>query len=222
VLSPKLDFEKSTQTSSASATSPTRARALQTSVYYTDRSHLIVTEPDGSLGNDGRGKTYGAELLADVSAAARGSGGCRIRTRTRSGSITRAIPSGCSRTISRTASTRPCRGSAAAGSSAVASSCTPGCRIRPVKGSVYDSDRNLYIPIYDEVNSARAPIHHQLDLRIDYGWHAGPVQMTVFLDVQERVLEPERGDLLYSYDYSQEAAFKSLPIIPSIGVRGVL
>lgn len=26
----------------------------------------------------------------------------------------------------------------------------------------------------------------------------------------------------YGYDYSQSAAFKSLPIIPSIGVRGVL
>ena len=26
----------------------------------------------------------------------------------------------------------------------------------------------------------------------------------------------------YSYDYSQRAAFKSMPIIPSIGLRGVL
>ena len=97
-----------------------------------------------------------------------------------------------------------------------------GLPYTPVKGSVYDSDRNLYIPIYDEVNSARAPIHHQLDLRIDYGWHAGPVQMTVFLDVQNVYLNQSVVTYFYSYDYSQEAAFKSLPIIPSIGVRGVL
>jgi hypothetical protein len=72
------------------------------------------------------------------------------------------------------------------------------------------------------VNSARAPIHHQLDLRIDYGWHAGPVQMTVFLDVQNVYMNESVVTYFYGYDYSQSAAFKSLPIIPSIGVRGVL
>ena len=46
--------------------------------------------------------------------------------------------------------------------------------------------------------------------------------MTAFLDVQNVYLNESVVTYFYSYDYSQKAAFKSLPIIPSIGVRGVL
>jgi hypothetical protein len=87
---------------------------------------------------------------------------------------------------------------------------------------VFDSDRNLYIPIYAPPNSARAPIHHQLDLRVDYSWSWGPALMTAYLDVQNVYMNDSVVTYFYSYDYSQKTAFKSIPIIPSIGLRGVL
>jgi len=87
---------------------------------------------------------------------------------------------------------------------------------------VYDSDRNLYIPIHAPVNSDRAPMHHQLDVRVDYSWKWGAVALTAFLDLQNTYLNESIVTYFYSYDYSQRAAFKSLPLIPSIGLRGIL
>ncbi|MEO8840954.1 MAG: TonB-dependent receptor [Kofleriaceae bacterium] len=221
VLQSNLDFEQSTQSIVGLGYEPNEATRVQTSVYYTDRTHLIVTEPDGSLANDGRGKTVGAELLATYR-----SGpwfGWLSYSYTHStrvdhpGDPERLFSYDQPHSLNAAVSWK--RGRWQLGGRFQLYS---GLPYTPVKGSVYDSDRNLYIPIYDEVNSARAPIHHQLDLRVDYGWHAGPVQMTVFLDVQNVYMNQSVVTYFYGYDYSQEAAFKSLPIIPSIGVRGVL
>ena len=89
-------------------------------------------------------------------------------------------------------------------------------------GAVFNSDKNLYFPIYDKVNDERAPMHHQLDARLDYSWKWGPTEMTVFLDVQNVYMNESVATYFYGYDYTQRQAFKSLPIIPSIGLRGVL
>ena len=53
-------------------------------------------------------------------------------------------------------------------------------------------------------------------------WNWGPAQMTAFLDVQNVYMNDSVVTYFYSYDYSQQTAFKSIPIIPSIGLRGVL
>ena len=96
-----------------------------------------------------------------------------------------------------------------------------GLPFTPVMGSVFDSDRNVYVPLYDEPNSDRAPIHHQLDLRVDYTHSVGPLAVTGFVDVQNVYMNDSVVTYFYSYDYSQRVAFKSLPIIPSLGLRGV-
>jgi len=87
---------------------------------------------------------------------------------------------------------------------------------------VFDSDRNYYVPIFADPNSERAPMHHQLDLRVDRSWRWGPVAMTGFVDVQNVYLNDSIVTYFYSYDFSQRTAFRSLPIIPSLGLRGVL
>ena len=87
---------------------------------------------------------------------------------------------------------------------------------------MFDSDRNLYIPINAPVNSERAPMHHQLDLRVDYSWKWGPVAITAFLDLQNAYLNESVVTYFYNYDFSQRSAFKSLPLIPSIGLKGIL
>src|SRR5262249_12535474 len=59
-----------------------------------------------------------------------------------------------------------------------------GLPLTPVVGAIFDSDQNLYDPLYGKVNSERAPIHHQLDLRVDRAFSLGAAKMTWFIDIQ--------------------------------------
>jgi hypothetical protein len=220
-LSPNLDFERSTQTILGMSWEPQEGTRVQASTYYSDRSHLIVTEPDGSLGNDGRGITVGAELLATYREGPwfgwlsySYSHSTRVD---HPGDPERLFSYDQPHSLNAALSWK--KGKWQLGGRFQLYS---GLPYTPIKGAVFDSDRNLYIPIYDEVNSARAPLHHQLDIRIDRTWKVGAMDLTWFLDVQNVYLNDSVVGYFYGYDYSQSAAFKSLPIIPSIGVRGVL
>ena len=95
-----------------------------------------------------------------------------------------------------------------------------GLPFTPALGSIFDSDRNVHVPVYADVNSDRAPIHHQLDLRVDRMWKAGPMRITGFIDIQNVYANKSTVTFFYNYDYTQRQAFESLPIIPSIGLRG--
>ena len=95
-----------------------------------------------------------------------------------------------------------------------------GMPTTPVKAAFYDSDADVYFPAYGEVNSERAPMHHQLDLRIDKSWKWGPVKMTKFFDVQNAYLNDTVVGYYYNFDYTQRGAFRMLPIIPTAGLRG--
>ncbi|MFT3696555.1 MAG: TonB-dependent receptor [Kofleriaceae bacterium] len=221
VLQNNLDYERSTQMIAGLGWEPDEGTRLQTSVYYTDRSHLIVTEADGSLGNDGRGRTVGAELLGTYRhgpwfgwLSYSYSHSTRVD---HPGDPERLFSYDQPHSLNAALSWK--HGKWQLGGRFQLYS---GLPYTPVKGAIYDSDRNLYIPIYDETNSARAPIHHQLDIRIDRSFKLGAAQMTYFLDVQNVYLNDSVVTYFYGYDYSQQTAFKSLPIIPSVGLRGVL
>jgi len=97
-----------------------------------------------------------------------------------------------------------------------------GLPYTPVVGAEFDSDRNLHIPTPGDANSARAPLHHELDIRVDYAWKWGPAAMLAYLDIQNVYLNRSIVTYFYSYDYSQKSAFESLPLIPSAGLRAVL
>ncbi|HMG55906.1 MAG TPA: hypothetical protein VK601_20540, partial [Kofleriaceae bacterium] len=94
-----------------------------------------------------------------------------------------------------------------------------GLPYTPVTGSVFDSDRDLYTPIYGPVNSARADVHHELDVRIERRYKWGPLRATQFLDIQNVYLNQTPVTYLYSYDYTQRAALTWLPIFPTLGLR---
>ncbi len=219
-LSTTLQAERSTQNIAGVEYKPAEGTRVQTSVYYTDRTRLITSNPNGTLGNDGRGTTYGAELLATYH------GGPWFTWLSYSYShSTRVDHPGDPRRLftfdqphSLNAAVSWKKGRWTLGGRFQLYS---GLPYTPALGGILDSDRNVYIPIYAPVNSARAPLHHQLDLRVDYLWHLGPAQMTVFLDVQNVYMNDSVVTYFNSYDYTQQAAFKSLPIIPSIGLRGV-
>jgi outer membrane receptor protein involved in Fe transport len=200
---------------------PRDGARVQGSVYYTDRTKLITHNMDGSLGNNGRGTTKGAELLATY----RGGPWFGWLSYSYSTSTRVDAPGDKRRLFS---FDQPHSMNAAV--SWQKKHWTLGGRFQlysglpytPAKGAVFDSDRNLYIPIYADPNSERAPLHHQLDLRVDYSWKWGPTALTAFVDIQNVYMNESVVTYFYSYDYSQRAAFKSLPIIPSLGLRGVL
>ena len=216
-----LEAERSVQNIFGLQYEPHEGFRVQAQTYYTDRTKLITTNPDGSLGNEGRGTTYGGELLASY----RGGPwfGWLSYSYSRStrvdhpGDPERLFTYDQPHSLNAAGSWRGKHWQLGARFQLYS-----GLPYTPVTGSVFDSDRNLYIPIYAPPNSARAPIHHQLDVRVDYMWNWGPAQMTAFLDVQNVYMNDSVVTYFYSYDYSQQTAFKSIPIIPSIGLRGVL
>jgi carboxypeptidase family protein/TonB-dependent receptor-like protein len=221
LLHAELEPERSTQTIAGVEYEPVAGARLQTSVYYTDRTHLITPDANGVLGNTGRGTTYGAELLGTVR-----QGPWFLWLAGTLSHSTRVDFPGAERRlfdydqpINLNAAASWKRGRWQLGGRFELYS---GMPTTAVVGAVFDTNANRYDPIYGDTNAERLPIHHQLDLRVDRSWAWGAVQMTGFLDVQNVYLHSTVTNYGYSYDYSKRLAFTGLPIIPSIGLRGVL
>ena len=220
-LSKTANGERSRQTIVGLEYEPRDGARVQASAYYTDRTALITHNMDNTLGNNGRGTTTGAELLATY----RGGPWFLWLSYSYSHSTRVDRPGEDSRLFdfdqphSMNAAVSWQRGRWTLGGRFQLYSGLPHT---PFTNGVLESDRNIYIPINGPVNSERAPIHHQLDLRVDFAWKWGPVAMTAFLDVQNAYMNESIVTYFYSYDYSQRAAFTSLPIIPSLGLRGIL
>jgi hypothetical protein len=220
LLDPKLAPERAIQLVGGLAIAPRDGLRIQGSLYATDRSRLITRVGD-QLGNTGRGTTYGAELFATLHdgpwfgwLSYAYSHSTRIDA---PGDAPRLFDYDQPHSLNVAASYRFGRWQL-------------GGRFRlysglpqtPVLGAVFNSDANLYTPIYGAVNSERAPLHHELDLRLDRQWHLGRVKMTYFLDIQNVYLNQSAVGYLYSFDYQQRSAYRGLPILPTAGLRGEL
>ncbi|MCE9577868.1 MAG: TonB-dependent receptor [Deltaproteobacteria bacterium] len=222
LLQAALDAERSTQHIASLAYEPREGARLQASAYYTDRSRLLARdEMDGALANTGRGTSLGGELLASYRGGPwfgwLGYSYSRSTRVDHPGDVSRPFSFDQPHSLNAAASWH--RGRWQLGGRFQLYS---GLPYTPATGAVLDSDRNLYMPTYGAPNSARAPLHHQLDLRVDYAWTWGPTSMTAFLDVQNVYLNDSVATVTYGYDYTQPSAIRSLPILPSIGVRGAL
>ncbi len=220
LLDPTLAAERAHQVMGGLRYEPVKGVRVQGSLYYTQRTNLITRDRmTGELGNEGRGTTYGGELLAALS---RGPWFGWL-TYSYSHSTRVDTPNGMSRLFDYD---QP-HSLNAAGSYRYGR-WTFGARFRlhsglpstPVLDATYDSDANLYYPVYGPVNSERAPLHHQLDIRIDRTSHWGPIKITQFLDIQNVYLNDTVVGYLYGFDYTQRAAFRTLPILPTAGLRG--
>jgi hypothetical protein len=219
-LGRRLGAEQATQLVGGVTVQPREAVRVQASLYATDRSHLITRDGD-HLANTGSGSTYGAELLATYHDGP----WLGWLSYAYSHSTRIDMPGGPSRlfdydqphSLNIAASYRFGRFQLGARFRLYS-----GMPQTPVMSAVFDSDHNLYHPIYGAVNSDRAPMHHELDLRLDRRWRWGPVQMTYFLDIQNVYLNQSAVGYLYSFDYQQRIAFRSLPILPTAGLRGEL
>lgn len=221
LLAKNLQAERSQQLTTGLEYTPTQGVRLQGTLYYTDRSYLVTQSSDGTLANNGRGTSKGAELLATIYEGSwfgwigySYSHSTRVDT---PGGPSRLFDYDQPHSLNLAASWKHGRWQLGGRFQLYS-----GLPYTPVVSAIFDNDRNLYIPTYGPVNSARAPIHHELDLRIDYAWKWGTAAMLAFLDVQNVYLNESVVTYFYGYDYTQRSAFESLPLIPSVGLRAVL
>jgi len=218
-LQKDVKSERATQTTMGVEYTPIPGLRLQGSLYYTDRTALITHNPDGTLGNNGRGTSKGAELLAMLYTGEWfGWVGYSYSHSVRVDEIggpERLFDYDQPHSLNIAGSWKRGRWQLGARFNLYS-----GLPYTPVVGAELDSDRNLFIPTPGPVNSERAPLHHQVDIRVDYSWKWGPTQLLAFLDIQNVYLNRTVVTYFYSYDYSQRSAFETLPLIPSIGLRG--
>ena len=89
----------------------------------------------------------------------------------------------------------------------------------PVVDGVFDSTSAMFIPLSGPPNSARLPMFHQLDLRIDKTWVYRRVKVTSYLDILN-VYNAENTEFrTYSYNFQTTRPVLSLPTAPSIGLK---
>lgn len=97
---------------------------------------------------------------------------------------------------------------------------TTGRPYTPVTGATYQADVDLYLPSYGRANSQRVAVQHQLDLRVDRAWRFDRWKLSAYLDISNVYVNAAAIDYQYNFDYSARTAITSLPILPSLGVRG--
>ncbi len=97
-----------------------------------------------------------------------------------------------------------------------------GNPITPVTGAVYGASNDRYYPTYGAVNSARLPLFHQLDLRVDKRWIYQRWILGVYLDVQNLYNRPNTEDFDYNFNFRKSNPQQGLPILPILGIRGEL
>ncbi len=99
-------------------------------------------------------------------------------------------------------------------------SLTSGNFYYPIEDARYDADRDSYEPVYGE-QSFRFDVFHRLDLRVDKRWRFDTWMLEAYLDIQNVYNADNPEAQRYSFDYRVLTAGPGLPILPTIGVRGV-
>jgi len=90
----------------------------------------------------------------------------------------------------------------------------------PDPRSAVFSDEDAGIDINFVDRGERLPLFTRLDLRIDREFDIGPIEGSVYLDVQNAYNAPNNEGFLYQYDFLDSDTLPGLPIIPTIGVTG--
>lgn len=88
-----------------------------------------------------------------------------------------------------------------------------------VGGTKLDEARPYTSPLYGEINSARMPVFHQLDIRVDKTWVLQRSIVAAYLDVQNVYNRQNAEGLWYLHDFSATRTVVGVPILPVLGVR---
>jgi TonB family protein len=104
-----------------------------------------------------------------------------------------------------------------------------GLRFRFVSGNLYtpcyaglfSSTGTSYLCRNGPLWSERLAPFHQLDLRVDKRWKIGDFALSAYLDLINAYNRKNPDFIQYNYDFSESTAqTASLPIVPSLGLRG--
>jgi TonB family protein len=93
---------------------------------------------------------------------------------------------------------------------------------RPSLPAIYAADAGSYAPLQGLPYTARLPLFHQLDMRVDKRWQFKSWALSAYLDVQNVYNHAAAESFVYNFDYSRRSYQTGIPIIPSIGLRGEL
>lgn len=104
-----------------------------------------------------------------------------------------------------------------------------GARFRFVSGNLYtpceqglfSTTSTTYLCQNGPINSERLSPFHQLDIRVDKRWVFSSFTLSAYLDLINAYNRQNPDFVQYNYDYSQSRQQTgSLPIVPSLGMRG--
>jgi TonB family protein len=91
----------------------------------------------------------------------------------------------------------------------------------PCEGGIFSSIATEYLCLNGPINSERLPPFHQLDVRVDKRWVFSGFTLGAYLDLINAYNRTNPDFIEYNYDYTEsQPQTGSLPIVPSLGVRG--
>ncbi len=90
----------------------------------------------------------------------------------------------------------------------------------PITGSIGSLSGGGYRPIYGDAFSVRNALFNRLDVRLSKRFQIGDFGFTIYIDVQNVYNQRNQEGLTYNYDFTQTQLIPSVPIIPSLGLRG--
>ncbi len=189
--------------------------------YYKDLQHMIAQRADGVRDNSGTGRIYGLEVAGRWHPGGDFSGFLSYtlsRSERNEGNQWRLFDYDQTHIFTLSGSYKLGHGWELGSTFRLVS----GNPETPVIGSVYDADIDSYRPVYGENNSARNPLFHRLDLRVEKQFHVAGHRCAGYLDLQNAYNRQNRESTAYNFDYSERADTPGLPLLPSLGIKGEL
>ncbi|HEY5926981.1 MAG TPA: hypothetical protein VIV11_35080, partial [Kofleriaceae bacterium] len=216
-----LNPERATHVTAGALFDDKRGLRINTVAYYIDRRRLVIRDPQGELRNTGLGSSLGLDLKAELRDGPWYGAVSTALTRSKRFDFLRAAerPSEYEQPFRFDLLGAWRRGKLQLGARLQLAS---GLPFTPYEGAVYNSDTDTYEPLYVPPGSARAPFHHQIDLRVDYRFRLGRFDFDAFLDLHNAYRNRDPIAYRFSYDYTERTAIRALPLFPFAGLRGYL
>ncbi|MCB9797233.1 MAG: TonB-dependent receptor [Alphaproteobacteria bacterium] len=94
-----------------------------------------------------------------------------------------------------------------------------GLPYTPVEGALYVGDTDSYTPVYGDSNSARLANYQKLDVHVERSLALRRWTLVVFAEMGWVPKSSNEMYIIYSYDYSEQAAVGGPGLLPLVGGR---
>ena len=88
----------------------------------------------------------------------------------------------------------------------------------PYTTATHDLDTNAFVPKSGGINSARLPTFHQLDIRVDYKMAFDSFLVNLYVDLINAYNRKNAEALLWDFRYRESAPLALLPFLPVVGL----